>query len=242
MKLGIFSDVHSNLEALQAVLALLRDMGVNRYICCGDIVGYGPDPNKCVELVRGLKPICVAGNHDYGVVGRTATNGFNSAALKALAWTKEQITRTNRNYLESLVLTERTDPLYIVHASPSEPEEWAYVITVGEAEEEMEYYPDAVCLVGHSHYPFAVERLPGEPARLIRQDSFEVKPQARYFVNAGSVGQPRDGDPRACCIVYNLRANTMTFHRVPYNVAAVQRKITAAGLPEYLAARLTSGR
>jgi len=242
MKLGLFSDVHSNLEALKAVLAVFKDAGVTRYVCCGDIIGYGPDPNKCVELVRGLKPLCVAGNHDYGLVGRTPTSGFNQSALQALDWTREQITRTNRLYLENLPLTERMNQLFVVHAAPSEPADWPYLLSLHEAEEEMDYYAETVCLVGHSHYPFAVERVPGEPAHFILQESFEVRPAAKYIINLGSVGQPRDGDPRAACMVYNLRANTMMFHRVAYDVAAAQKKIRAAGLPDYLASRLAAGR
>jgi diadenosine tetraphosphatase ApaH/serine/threonine PP2A family protein phosphatase len=242
MKLGLFSDVHSNLEALKAVLTVLEGAGVNRYVCCGDIVGYGPDPNKCVELVRGLKPLCVAGNHDHGVTNRTATNGFNAAAKRALEWTGEQLTRTNRMYLENLPLTERLDQLFVVHASPSEPDEWAYVLGPREAEEEMEFYSEAICLSGHSHHPFAAERMPVEQARFLKEESFKLKPEAKYFINLGSVGQPRDGDPRACCVVYNLKTGTMTFYRVAYDIAAVQKKILAAGLPEYLAERLEIGR
>lgn len=242
MKLGLFSDVHSNLEALKAVLSVLEGAGVNRYVCCGDIVGYGPDPNKCVELVRGLKPVCVAGNHDCGVTGRTQTIRFNSTAKQALEWTGGQLTRANRLYLESLPLAERFDHLFIVHSSPSEPDEWAYVFSPREAEEEMEFYSETICLAGHSHQPFAAWRLPVEQAQFIKEDSFKIDPGAKYFINLGSVGQPRDGNPHACCAVYNLRTSTIAFHRVAYDIAATQKKIRAAGLPEYLAERLGDGR
>ncbi|MEO0078988.1 MAG: metallophosphoesterase family protein, partial [candidate division WOR-3 bacterium] len=203
MKTGIISDIHGNLAALEAVLALMRDRGVTRFVCCGDIVGYGPDPNGCVEAIRNLHTVCVAGNHDYGVVGKTSIRAFNESAAAAVTWTRNKLSLANRVYLENLPLTERLDPMLIVHASPSEPEEWVYLLSLVEVEEEMNYYPDRICLVGHSHHPFAVERLPGQQARFITADSFELQPEARYLINVGSVGQPRDGDPRACAVIYN---------------------------------------
>jgi len=242
VKFGIFADVHGNLEALEAVLRLLRDRGATRFICCGDIVGYGPDPNLCVETIRRMHCSCVAGNHDYGAVGKVLIDGFNSAATQALRWTRSRLTESNRLYLENLPLTAKEGALFIVHSSPSAPEAWEYVLTVSEAAREMERYAGGVCVVGHSHQPFAAERLTGRPARLVREDTFRVLPDARYFINAGSVGQPRDGDPRACCMVYDDDKQTMTYLRVTYDIPAVQAKIRAAGLPEYLASRLESGR
>ncbi len=242
MKTGILSDIHGNLAALEAVLALMKDRGVTRYVCCGDIVGYGPDPNRCIETIRSLHTVCVAGNHDYGVVGKTSIRAFNDSAAAAVLWTREKLSAVNRVYLENLPLAERLDPMLIVHASPSEPEEWVYLLSLAEAEEEMDYYPDRVCLVGHSHHPFAVERLPGQRAQLVIADSFELKPEARYLVNVGSVGQPRDGDPRASAVIYNSRTSTLSFHRVEYDIVSVQKKMRAAGLPQNLADRLAQGR
>jgi predicted phosphodiesterase len=242
VKIGIFSDVHGNLEALEAVVRLLRDKGATRFVCCGDIVGYGPDPNLCVETIRRMHCTCVAGNHDYGVVGKVPIDGFNSAATQALLWTRDQLTGSNRLYLENLYLIDRDDPLLIVHSSPSAPDDWEYVFTLREAEEEMAYYPGDICVVGHSHYPFVVERAAGEPARMVRQDRFEIRPDAKYFINAGSVGQPRDGDPRACCLLLDVGAQSIASYRVPYDIEAVQGKIRAAGLPPFLASRLGIGR
>jgi diadenosine tetraphosphatase ApaH/serine/threonine PP2A family protein phosphatase len=242
VKLGIFADVHGNLEALEAVVRLLRDKGATHFVCCGDVVGYGPDPNLCVETIRRMHCTCVAGNHDYGAVGKVPIDGFNSAATRALLWTRDQLTETNRLYLENLYLTAEDGPLLVVHSSPSVPDAWEYVLTLREAADEMKYYPGGVCVVGHSHYPFTVERAPGEPARMVRQDRFGIRPDAKYFINAGSVGQPRDGDPRACGLLYDAGTQTMTLYRVPYDIEAVQRKIHAAGLPEFLASRLGIGR
>ncbi len=242
MKLGIISDIHANLEALEAVLGALKDKGATRFICCGDVVGYGPDPNRCVEIVRELGCVAVAGNHDWGVVGRTPLTGFNPAARQAALWTQPLLAEPNRSYLGCLSLTADEGPLFIVHSSPSAPETWDYVLNVREAAHEIERCSSASCVAGHSHQPLAVERLPGRPARLVRRPSFPVRPDARYFINAGSVGQPRDGDPRACCLLYDDDTRTMAYIRVPYDIAAVQAKIRAAGLPEPLAARLATGR
>lgn len=242
MRTGIISDVHANLEALEAVLAVLHGRGADHFACCGDVVGYGPDPGPCVDLLRGLHGWAVAGNHDYAVLGRTAAAGFNSAAGAALSWTRRQLTADQQLYLRGLPLVARIVPLLLVHGSPSAPAAWEYVFTLHDAEAQMDSYAEAVCVVGHSHYPFAVERLPGQPARLLTESSWELRPGARYFVNAGSVGQPRDGDPRACCLLYDDRMRRMELLRVEYDVAAVQRKIRGAGLPEFLAVRLASGR
>ncbi len=242
VKIGIISDIHANLEALEAALRVLKDKGATRFACCGDIVGYGPDPNRCVEIIQGLSCACVAGNHDYGVAEKTPLDGFNSTANRAALWTRPVLTESNRRYLESLPLTAQEGSLFIVHSSPSVPDAWEYILTVREAAGEMEHYRTTVCVVGHSHQPLSVERLPGKPARMVREDSFPVRPDAKYFINAGSVGQPRDGDPRACCMLYDDSEQVMMYLRVTYDVPAVQAKIHSAGLPGYLASRLESGR
>ena len=242
VKLGIISDVHGNIEALDAVVRSLRDKGATRFICCGDIVGYGPDPNRCIETIRGMHCTCVAGNHDYVVAGSVPIRGFSSAAASAALWTRNQLPESSRLYLENLPLARSEESLLVVHSSPSAPDAWEYVLTLRAAAAEMGHYPGGVCVVGHSHQPLAVERLPGRSARRIREDTFNIRPDAKYFINAGSVGQPRDGDARACCLLFDEDTQTMAFLRVPYDIPAVQSKIRAAGLPAYLASRLEDGR
>jgi diadenosine tetraphosphatase ApaH/serine/threonine PP2A family protein phosphatase len=242
VKLGIVSDIHSNLDALEAVIGALKEKGATRFLCCGDIVGYGPDPNRCVELIRELGCVCVAGNHDYGVAGLASLAGFNDAACQAALWTRPLLTESNRLFLVNLPLTAVEGPFCIVHASPSAPETWEYVLTVREAAREIDRCAPGACVVGHSHQPFAVERLPGGQARRVRQRQFLLRPEAGYFINAGSVGQSRDGDPRACCMLYDDDTRSMAYLRVPYDIAAVQTKMRAAGLPARLAARLATGR
>jgi len=242
MKLGIFSDVHSNLTALDAVLALLKEQGADEYLCCGDLVGYGPDPGPCVKRLRQLKMTVVAGNHDYGVLGQTPVSSFNRAAQAAIVWTRKQLKEDDFAFLDSLPLVERVGNFTLVHGSPSAPENWEYIFSVREAAEEMGYFAESCCIVGHSHYPFAVERRNGDTVHLLPHASFDLKPDQKYLVNAGSVGQPRDGDPRACCLLFDTRGRKMTFFRVEYDIPAVQTRIRAAGLPEFLATRLAAGR
>jgi predicted phosphodiesterase len=241
VKLGIISDVHSNLEALRAVLGRLKEKGATQFVCCGDIVGYGPNPNECVEIVRGLKACCVAGNHDWGAVGRAKTASFNNAAAAALEWTRRQLTDSNRIYLDNLTLAEACEPMLVVHGSAAAPERFEYVLLPAEADEQMGYYSQSICVAGHTHSPLVVGRAPGAVLEELPADTLRLKPETKYFINAGSVGQPRDSDPDACAVLFDIGAGTMTFLRVPYDVAAVQRKMAAAGLPASLAARLAGG-
>jgi diadenosine tetraphosphatase ApaH/serine/threonine PP2A family protein phosphatase len=242
VKLGIFSDVHGNLEALETVLGFLEKEGVGTYLCCGDLVGYGADPSPCIERMAQLRGPVVAGNHDWGAIGRVPASDFNASARTSLAWTIEQLSENDLSYLNSLALTEEFDPFYLVHSSPSAPRQWEYVFMLRDAEAEMKYFSSNVCLVGHSHYPFVVEKKGHGPARLLRNGKFEVHPDVKYLVNVGSVGQPRDGDPRACCATYDTRTRLMSTHRLEYDIAKAQDKIRGAGLPEFLAERLAAGR
>lgn len=242
MRFGIFSDVHANLEALQTVLKALRAEGVSHFVCCGDAVGYGPDPRACIQVLRELRCPIVAGNHEYGLVGRTPLDQFNRAARETILWTRRQLNADERLFLEELPLSERLEPLFVVHATPSNPVAWEYMFTVREADEEMRGVSSAVCVVGHTHYPFVVEKAPHQPSRLVQDPVFRIDPASRYVINAGSTGQPRDGDPRACCLLLDLNKGEGRFLRLEYDIRSVQQKIAAAGLPEFLAVRLASGR
>lgn len=242
MKLGIFSDVHGNLEALEAVLGFLRSEGVSTFVCCGDIVGYGADPAACVHRVAALRGPVVAGNHDWGVLGRVPIQDFNSAAARALEWTKGRLADEELVYLDSLPLAEQFEPFYMVHSSPSAPEQWEYVFMLSDAREELRYFSTSICLIGHSHYPFMVEQVDGAEAVLVRSERVEIRRDAKYLVNVGSVGQPRDGDPRATCVMYDTNSRSMSLHRLDYDRATAQRKILTAGLPAFLAERLAGGR
>jgi predicted phosphodiesterase len=246
LKLGIFSDVHGNIEALEAVLAFFRSRNVTEYLCLGDIVGYGADPEECVRTVRELHGVIIAGNHDQGAIGKTPVESFSPDARAALAWTRRHLTPFVRFYLDALELTEFL-PAYsfrLVHGSPSAPRNWDYVVDWSDVEYEFGFYSERVCFIGHSHVPFAARLEPGDSrAHRIRAQEFELRDDgSKYLMNVGSVGQPRDSDPRACAVIFDPNDHHVSYHRIEYDIATAQRKIINAGLPESLAARLAVGR
>jgi len=245
MKLGIFSDVHGNLDALEVALDFFEAQNVTEYLCLGDVVGYGAEPEECVRVLRGLRCKMIAGNHDYGVGGKTPISSFNPDAREALLWTQRHMTLVIRDFLGALELVEviPAHSFRLVHSSPSAPRCWDYVLDWSDVEYEFNFFSDRVCLIGHSHLPFAARHEPGasRPHR-IKSPEFEVLTNGtKYLINVGSVGQPRDGDPRACVAIFDPHKQRFSFHRLEYDVAAAQRKIINAGLPELVATRLAEG-
>ncbi len=240
MRYGIISDIHSNWEALSAVLEALGKERVEGYLCPGDLVGYGADPNCCVEAVRQLSCLTVLGNHDSVAAGREEPTYFNPLARKAIEWTREVIEGENRGYLKELPMKRNEGGWLLVHATPSEPEAWHYILSEERGAREFPHFKEPVCLFGHTHYPFLLARGPGGFKNL-RGTKFRLESDTRYLVNAGSVGQPRDGDPRAAFGVYDSEEMTVEFLRVDYDVATAQKKILDAGLPAFLAERLARG-
>jgi diadenosine tetraphosphatase ApaH/serine/threonine PP2A family protein phosphatase len=245
MKVGIISDIHGNLEALGAVERELEALGVDEVWCLGDIVGYGPNPNECVTRVQDLctlssgELMIVLGNHDEASVGGDISF-FNPRAQKAALWTRDQLSEENRDFLHSLPFKlERSDAL-LVHASPYEPDIWHYVMGIHDAAHAFAHFEHRACFVGHSHYPLVAE-LDGSVIRMVEGAEIELQPENRYLINVGSVGQPRDRDPRACFVTYEPKKNLATYCRVEYDVSACQEKILHAGLPAMLAERLEIG-
>ncbi len=239
-KYAIFGDVHGNLEALNAVLESMKEEGVTHYACVGDTVGYGGNPVECVEKIRALGCKVVLGNHDAGVVGKTDIRFFNSAAREAVEWSKETLNGTSTSFLSALPYVAREECFTLVHASLGHPEQWTYIFSSFEAESFFPYQEDAVCFVGHTHIPCCFSTNPSRP--LSRARSIRLKPATKYIINVGSVGQPRDNNPMASYVVYDLMENLIKFVRVPYDVATAQKKIIAAGLPHVLAMRLEWGK
>lgn len=223
------------------MLDFLRQNDCSRLVCCGDIVGYGPDPAACIESLRANRVSVVCGNHDAAAVGRKSTDDFSTAAAQAIVWTRGVLRDDDVLFLENLPLTERLNPFLFVHGAPGEPEAFDYILSIRDAQDALEDCTDRLCIVGHTHQPLVAELVNGEPLQILRPDRFIVRDNARYLVNVGSVGQPRDGDPRACCAIYDTASGEFSFHRLPYDVTAVQSRIRSAGLPEFLAARLASG-
>jgi diadenosine tetraphosphatase ApaH/serine/threonine PP2A family protein phosphatase len=237
---AVLSDIHGNLEALDAVLADLDGRRPGSVVCLGDFVGYGASPNECIERVRPRLEAAVVGNHDAVACGRVRLSAFNSDAAAAARWTGGTLTPENRAWLESLPYTQVWRGARIVHASPDEPEEWHYVLSLDEAEHEMEAFAEALCLIGHSHVPGCFEE-DGDRLRYSREPQVRLDPGRRYIVNAGSVGQPRDGDPRAAYLLWDDERRTLSHQRVAYDVETAMRRIREAGLPPFLAERLRWG-
>jgi predicted phosphodiesterase len=242
MKIAIISDIHSNMEALEAVDDVMSDLGVEQIYFAGDVVGYGPDPALCADWVQGRADLSVMGNHDSAALGLMDTESFNPNAKKAITWNAEQLGQQARDFLTSLPMTMERDGITVVHANPREPEGWNYIFSLWDAEINFEHFNGNFCFVGHSHQPVAVGMDPDGQVSVQPGESFKVTEGARYLVNVGSVGQPRDGNPAACFGVLDMDENLFTFVRVPYDFKITQKKMLEAGLPEPLAERLAEGR
>lgn len=244
MRIAILSDVHGNLEALEAVLEHISGESVDRVVCLGDLVGYGADPNPCCDRIPEVAEEVVAGNHDHASVGLTDMSDFHPAAREAAQWTDEILSGSHRRYLESLPFTMilAEGEATLVHATPSRPEAWQYLYDPLEAAQEFEAFTTQCCFVGHTHYPIAFVQNPSGEVAGVPLDRMRVQDSYRYIINVGSVGQPRDGDPRAAYAVYDYEAGTLDLYRVDYDVETAREKILKAGLPPVLAERLGYGR
>jgi diadenosine tetraphosphatase ApaH/serine/threonine PP2A family protein phosphatase len=238
--IAVVSDVHSNLEALEAVLDDIRGLGAERIWCLGDIVGYGADPNAVCDRLVEAAQVSLAGNHDWAAVGKIDASSFNGAAAAAVAWTSGQLSTRTREWLSGLPLVHLADGTRLVHATPSDPAAWQYVFSAGDAEGELGTYQEPLCLVGHSHVPANFEA-DGLRVRVSRAEVVPLVAGRRYLINVGSVGQPRDGDPRAAFLVYDTERQELAHRRVAYDIEKAAAKILAAGLPPFLATRLARG-
>jgi predicted phosphodiesterase len=241
----IVSDLHSNIEALQAVLRDAEARGaVDAVWCAGDIVGYGPDPGAVIETLRAANAIVVAGNHDLAATGAMGIEEFNPVAAEAVVWTQKRLLPNDTVFLEALpLIVEPEERFVMVHGSLRQPQ-WEYLLSAEQGRAQFELQTTPYSIVGHSHLQFWMEERPnGIPASRMASDGAMLALGAtRLIINPGSVGQPRDGDPRAGYVLYDAAASTVTWHRVEYDVTATQRKIADAGLPPYLGARLVTGR
>jgi predicted phosphodiesterase len=241
MLYAVLSDVHSNIEALHAVLGDVGQRKIKNVLFIGDSVGYGPDPNECLELLSRKCKTILAGNHDWGVLGITDIAYFNEYAREAIRWTTDVITKESKSILKSFCLTKEIgkSKILLVHSTPKEPEAWHYLLTLWDAEINFHYFDGTFCFLGHTHQPFIIERLPSGEL-LTYKKSVRIGKSARYIINAGSVGQPRDGDPRACYAI--IDDDHIEIVRVPYDIETVQNKMRTANLPSPLIERLSWGR
>lgn len=241
MRALIISDIHANLTALEAVLV---DVGkFDAVWCLGDLVGYGPDPNECVERIRSLPGlVCLQGNHDAAVVGTIDIAAFNSEARQAVLWTRSVIKEQNTAFLQGLESQTVIDSVHLAHGSPREPI-WEYVMDTRTALSNFDHFETPFCFVGHSHFPLKFqkrnEQLNAELSIPQVGSSATMIPRAIY--NPGSVGQPRDRDPRAAYAIYDSDRQTWTPHRVEYDIPSVQVRMREVKLPERHIKRLGAG-
>ncbi|MFH1245043.1 MAG: metallophosphoesterase family protein [Candidatus Omnitrophota bacterium] len=241
MRWAIISDIHSNYEALTAVLSALSKERIDQYLCTGDIVGYGAEPDRCIAEIRKLNPVIVAGNHDWAGVGLFEETSFTDNATSAIVWTREHLNEDSRQFLKSLVLVYEGSGITLVHSSLHQPEKFDYIFTLFSAEKTFHLLKTKICFIGHSHAPLIFINK-GKKCSVHFQSHMKLEKECAYIVNVGSVGQPRDGDPRAAYAVYDSERDSIEIKRVDYDIPQAQEKIIQAGLPEILARRLAVGK
>ena len=228
MKFAIMADIHANFEAFQAVLEDSKEQGCSHYAFLGDYVGYCADPKACVDIVRAMNAPCVKGNHDEYCATDFPLGGFPPAAAKAVQWTRKQLTEDDRQWLHNLPYVRTVEGFTIVHATLDGPQRWGYAFDGPAAAASFTYQDTSVCFFGLTHVPLALIR-----DTIIRGGTFSVvtiQAGKQYFVNVGSVGQPRDNNPKAAYVIYDMDKATVELRRSTYDVAAAQRKIREAGL------------
>lgn len=240
MKTLILSDIHANLTAFEAVLS---DAGsFDRVWCLGDVVGYGPDPNECVALLRqqpGLR--CIMGNHDAALMGYIDIHTFNEQAARAVAIQSEMLNTESRDFLELLDIVIEEGDITFAHGSPRDPI-WEYIVNSHIARDIFSAYQSRICLIGHTHIPsIFIENPHARPGILTPQHADRWRSEKRFILNPGSVGQPRDHNPKAAYVIWDDEEDTFLFKRVAYDVEAVQERILALGIPSRHATRLSQG-
>ena len=216
MKYAVISDIHANLPALRAVLEDIEAQKCGRIVCLGDMVGYGRQPKECVEIVRGMGIPCVRGNHDEYCSAEGEIEGFNLHAAEKIAWTREQLSESDREWLRNLELVKVVDGFTIIHATLDGPQRWEYVFDKLAAARSFQHQETDLCFFGHTHVPVAFVR--DSKVRGGTFSKFKIEPHKKYFVNVGSVGQPRDNNPKAAYVVYDKTQQTIELRRVLYEI------------------------
>jgi diadenosine tetraphosphatase ApaH/serine/threonine PP2A family protein phosphatase len=240
MRFAIFSDIHANLEAFEAVLADARGNRCTDFVCLGDVVGYNANPHECVERLREMDCPIVKGNHDEQASLLESSRDFNEMAEAAIQWTRDHLTEDDKEWLRALKLQRQVRDFTIVHATLDTPEQWSYVFNNLDAAASFTYQHTTVCFFGHTHVPMGFIR--DEGVQRQRIDKLRIDTAKKYFINVGSVGQPRDGDWHAAYCIYHIESNVVEQRRVKYDLETAQKKIIDAGLPRLLAERLAIGR
>jgi len=243
LKYAIFGDIHGNFDAFQTCIDHMRESGAEKYVCVGDVVGYGAQPGECVRAVKGLADAVIAGNHEYAVCGKMGLEFFNAYAKEAIEWTQKQLTEDDLSYLRDLPLVQRVDSFTVAHSTLHAPEAFGYIETLYSAHMSLSFLDDQVCFVGHSHIPITfVLDLDQKTLTYTMDEEVRLAPNHKALVNVGSVGQPRDENPKASYAIYDPEEGLVQVCRVEYDTQAAAQRIRDAGLPEVLSSRLVMGR
>jgi diadenosine tetraphosphatase ApaH/serine/threonine PP2A family protein phosphatase len=238
-KYAVLGDIHGNWEALDAVLKDAEEQGVTSYVCVGDIVGYNADPARCLQKMRDLKAVTVCGNHDHYCSHDECLEDFHPLAANVVDWTRRQLSKDDIAYLRELRLKRMAGNFTIVHSTLDMPDKWGYVFDILEADASFNYQSTSLCFHGHTHVPVVFEKQ-GRVTR-VPYGCMRLAMGKKYFVNVGSVGQPRDRDPRSAYVIYDSAKKELELRRVTYEIEKAQAKIRKVNLPERLAWRLGVG-
>lgn len=240
MRYAIFGDIHANWEALMTVMGDAQEQGCTHFVCLGDVVGYNANPGECLDYVRALNCPVVKGNHDEEATQDRSLEDLNPLAESALLWTRQHLTDDQKHWLRELKLVRQARDFTIVHATLDSPGSWAYVSNRFDAMASFSYQFTQICFYGHTHTPRIYEK--DDTVRCLRETDVVLRRGVKYFINVGSVGQPRDGDWRASYAVYDVDKQTVNVRRLEYDLHTTQQKILDVGLPPVLAERLALGR
>ena len=241
MRYGIFGDIHSNLEALEAVIKAYQKEHIDKYLCAGDVVGYATNPKECIDKVKTLAMITVAGNHDWGSVDLFSADYFNPNAKEAISWTKRNLGEQDKYFLESLKLVYKNEDLTLVHGTLDNPQDFNYMTDGYIAEETFRVLETNICFVGHSHAAGIFIKDKDDNLYYLEEQYIDIKDANKYIVNVGSVGQPRDGNPQGAYCIFDSDKKGVRIERISYDIKTARKKIIKAGLPKFLGDRLVIG-
>lgn len=242
VKSAIISDIHGNHDALRLVLDIISALGIETVYCAGDVVGYGPDPGECIDLIRGRGIPCVMGNHDEAVATGRPRDRMRAEGLAVVHWTRSQLRDDQIQWLAGLPECIETEHFQVTHASTAHTPPWMYVADSESAVLHFLFQDIPVVFSGHTHVPLLIRHCSGQPPRVDLLESQLLPENHRFLVGVGAVGQPRDGDPRSSFVIYDTETNFLQLRRIAYDFTRTQARILTAGLPEMLAKRLTIGR
>jgi len=242
LRIAIVSDIHGNLEAFEAVLAQIDEEKIDKVICLGDVVGYGPNPNECMSLARERCQTILMGNHDYACIYKPEMFFFNHFARQAIEFTLSIIKEEHLDFINQLPFLHSENDLLLVHANPLRPEGWEYILSIDEAIYYFPKFSEKICFIGHSHLPSIYVESEESKFSFIEQREIELESNCRYIINVGSVGQPRDGNPASSFGVIDLAQQTFEIVRVAYDIEKTIDRFEKAGLPNFLAQRLRIGK